>query len=803
MAPQVQWQVSLDARTPHLWNPSSRLSDRVRRLRAEYFAFDTRAFRNEVLPFTTGVPWDTVYACSSWTNVPEVMPFLKAYEDSLLAAARVVPLPRGFWRKPLPVRVALFFSEVLRGPLPVTILDGELIVGAHFNVALSLCLKKREAQKRRKRADAFLTEVKKVSSLGIGNCGAVPGHLIPDYPKVLRLGFKGIAEEIDAALETQTDPESLAELEAMSIACGAVRAFANRYANEAERLAASAEPARAGELAEIAHTCRRVPWEPAKTFHEALQSLWFAHMLVMVSESYPGPGVSFGRFDQYLYPFYMRDLETGRLTRDGARELLQCFWIKPNYAYDFQGRVGRNQGINSSFGQLLTLGGCGPNGEDRSNDLTHLCLDVIEEMNLLEPKPNVRLHTRTPDRLLRRVCEILAKSQGAPFLLNFDENAIRGLAWQGLPKEDLWDYACVGCLENTRQGDDRSGTVDVNLNLAKPVELTLFQGRDLETGLQWGPRTQDPLSMTDWKQFEDAFRRQLSFCLRRLIQINNQADTVRAWFQPTPYLSSLVGGCIEKGVDVTMGGARYNFITVEGIALATAADSLTAVRHLVFEKKRVTMVELIAAIRKNFEGAEHLRQVLINKAPKYGNDEPEADNMARDLTHWWAEEAWDHVTPVTGKRYRAGYLSWNYGVAYAPRTAATPDGRKRGAFLANGVAAVQGADRAGPTAAARSVGRLGLEVVPNGDSHTITLSPSLVRDEEHLDKLAAFLRGYLREGGTALQINIIDPETLRDAQEHPDAYRNLLVRVTGYNAYFVNLGRELQDEIIARTVHGQ
>ncbi len=587
------------------------------------------------------------------------------------------------------------------------------------------------------------------------------------------------------------------------IACRAVRDFSMRYAAEAERLAASAEADRAVELAEIARICRRVPWEPAESFHEALQSLWFTHMLVMVSESYPGPGVSFGRFDQYLYPFYRRDLETGRMTREHARELLECFWVKPNYAYDFQGRVGRNQGINSSFGQLITLGGCGPDGEDRSNDLTYLCLDVIEEMNLLEPKPNIRLHARTPDRLLRRVCEILAKAQGAPFLLNFDENAMRGLAWQGLPKKDLWDYAPVGCLENTRQGDDRSGTVDVNFNLAKPVELTLFQGRDLETGLQVGPRTRDPLAMTEWREFETAFRQQLSFCLRRLIDLNNEADTIRAMFQPTPYLSSIVGGCIEKGVDVTMGGARHNFITVEGVAMATAADSLTAVKHLVFEKKRVTMLELIAAIRKNFEGAEYLRQVLINKAPKYGNDEPGADNMARDVTRWWAEEASSRVTPLTGKRYRAGYLSWNYGVAYAPRTAATPDGRKRGAFLANGVAAVQGADLAGPTAAARSVGSLGLEVVPNGDSHTITLSPSLVRDEEHLDKLAAFLRGYLKEGGTALQINMIDAGTLREAQKNPDAYRNLLVRVTGYNAYFVNLGRELQNEIIARTVHGQ
>jgi len=304
--------------------------------------------------------------------------------------------------------------------------------------------------------------------------------------------------------------------------------------------------------------------------------------------------------------------------------------------------------------------------------------------------------------------------------------------------------------------------------------------------------------MTRWDQFESAFREQLSFCLRRLIELNNQADAIRALYEPTPYLSALVGGCIENRKDITAGGARYNFISVEGVALGTATDSLLAVKHLVFAEKRVPMNALVRAIERNFEDEELLRQTLLNKAPKYGNDDPEADAMARNVTHWWAEEAARHQTPLTGKRYRGGYLSWNYGIAYAPLTAATPDGRKRGVFLSNGVAAVPGMDRVGPTAAARSVGQLELEVIPNGSSHTITLSPSLVRDEEHLDKLAGFLRGYAVDGGTALQINMLDADTLRKAQHAPDEYRNLLVRVTGYNAYFVNLGREIQEEIIAR-----
>jgi len=307
--------------------------------------------------------------------------------------------------------------------------------------------------------------------------------------------------------------------------------------------------------------------------------------------------------------------------------------------------------------------------------------------------------------------------------------------------------------------------------------------------------------MKTWGDFESAFRDQLSACLQRLIELNNDADTLRARYEPTPYLSTLVRGCIENRRDITVGGARYNFITVEGIALGTASDSLLAVRYLVFDKQRIDMADLIGAIRDNFEDHEALRQLLVNKPPKYGNDNPQADAMARNVTHWWAEEAATCTTPTTGKRYRGGYLSWNYGLAYAPLVSATPDGRARGTHLANGVAAVPGADHDGPTAAAKSVGNLELEVIPSGSSHTISLAPSLVRDAEHLEKLAGFLRGYCRKGGSALQINMVDVDTLRKAQQTPDAYRNLLIRITGYNAYFVNLGREMQDEIIAREAH--
>ena len=786
-----------------IWRASDKLTPRVRRLREEYYSIEERPyFRNEVMPFTTGTDWDVVWSPVNWGIIPELVPFMGAFSESLRASARVVDLPDGFWERPLVMRKALFFREVCRRHLPVRILEGELIVGGQFNTALSRCLNRREAKKWKKSVDKWWKRAAETNELGIGNAGAVPGHLIPDYPRVLMSGFAGIRAEL-AEMLAKVDDEAHADfLRALMECCDAAREIAARYAEEADRLAAVEEDAaRAEELREISRICRKVPWEPAETFHEALQALWFTHMLVMAAESYPGAGLSHGRFDQYMLTYYRADLEGGRLTRERAKELLQCYWIKHNYAYDFQCRVMNNQGINSGFGQLITIGGINADGSDASNELTWLILEVIEEMNMLEPKPNIRLHHGTPEPLLRRVAEMISGAQGSPFLMNFDENSIRGLAWQGLPEDLLWDYAPVGCLENTLQGDDRSGTVDVNVNLAKAVELVFFRGRDAANGRRIGPDTGRVEDLSTWEDFKAAFEAQMKALMDHMLSISDEADRIRSTWEPTPYLSTLVGGCAESGKDITQGGARHNYITVEGVALATAADSLAAVKKLVYEDGRVKMGDLSRAIRENFEGHEALRQTLINKAPKYGNDDDYADEVARYLSRLWTVMVSERVSPATGRRYRAGYLSWNYWIAFAPGTAATPDGRRKGTFLSNAIGPVDGTCHNGPTAELLSVGKMGLETAPNGASHTMSFSPSMLRDEEHVSKLMAFLRAYGEKGGTALQVNVIDPETLREAQRKPEDYRNLLVRVTGYNAYFVMLGREMQDEIIARESH--
>jgi formate C-acetyltransferase len=558
-------------------------------------------------------------------------------------------------------------------------------------------------------------------------------------------------------------------------------------------------------------------------------------MLVMSDENYPGPGVSFGRIDQYLYPFWTQSLDEGMQVEFG-KEILKCFWIHANTAYDGMIRTGGNQGITAGFGQLLTLSGMGADEEDLTNSLTYAILEVIDEMSpILEPKPNVRLHRGTPDALLDKIVQMIADSQGSPFLLNFDERSMAGLMRQArkagvedrIHAANVHDYAPVGCLENTMVGNDRSGTVDANLNLLKAVELALTGGYDLipftdpmtgktDKPKRWGIDSGDATSFTHWEQFWEAYVRQTQHIIQKIVELYEQSESLRADFSPTPYLSCLVRGCAERGLDVTQGGAELNFVTIEAVTYATTVDSLLAVKYLVFDEKICTMGELIQALRDNWVGHEVLQARARFKAPKYGRDDDQADGLAQTMMELWAEETWKYQTQSTGRQFRPGMLSWNYWVADSFILPASPDGRPKGKFLSNALCPSSGADTQGPTANVNSVGKvLGgkaadgqgdwgeyLNVLPNGGSHTMSFSPSLIRDMEHKEKFKGFLRGYIENGGTALQINMINADILRDAQKHPENYRHLLVRVTGYNAYFTSIGRELQDEIIARESHG-
>ncbi|MBN1538255.1 MAG: hypothetical protein JW908_16070 [Anaerolineales bacterium] len=818
------------------------MTARIQWLRDYYFKGVERAWNNEYTSWTTGTPWDFQYNEMSFYIVPETYSFLQTFRSSFRQIANPVALHPEFWKWTLPERRAWFNKEVMVRYLPKEILPCDLITGGRFNVQTSCCLNKQETEQR----DKLIYGPKGARAAmlwfhnhGYGNAGATSGHLVPDYGRIIREGWKSVHAELEAAYAALTPAEQSGkkggQLKAMLTAATMPRDLAAEYAKECTRLAKS-EPdaARRDELLQMAENLNIVPWEPPQTFWQAIQSLWLTHMLVMSDENYPGPGDSFGRIDQFLYPAWQKSRELG-VDIEFDKDVLKCFWIHCNTAYDGMIRTGGNQGITAGYGQLLTLSGMGANGEDMTNELTYVMMDVIDEMSpILEPKPNVRLHRGSPDKLLERVVEMIAASQGSPFLINFDERSMAGMMLQArksgvshlINENNVFDYAPVGCLENTMVGNDRSGTVDANLNLLKAVELALTGGYDLvpfvdpmtgkaDQPQRWGENTGDAAQFQTWEQFWQAYEAQTRHIIKRIVDLYEQSEAVRSAFHLTPYVSCLVKGCAQKGLDITQGGAELGYVTIEAVTYATAVDSLLAVKTLVYDQKVCSMAEFIQALKDNWVGHEVLQARALNKAPKYGRDDDAADEMGRKVMELWTEETWKYRTQSTGRQYRPGMLSWNYWVADSFILPASPDGRPRGKFLSNALCPSNGADTNGPTANVNSVGKvLGgkapdgngdwedyLNLLPNGGSHTMTFNPSLLRDPEHRAKFKAFLQGYIENGGTALQVNLLNADMLRDAQKHPENYRHLLVRVTGYNAYFTTIGRELQDEIIARESH--
>jgi len=818
------------------------LSARIQWLRDYYFQGVQRQWNNEYTSWTTGTDWDFQYDELDFYIVPETYAFLQTFRSSFKQVAHPVALHPDFWKWSLPERRAWFNKEVLVRYLPKEILPGDLLAGARFNIQTSACLTRKETQERDRLVygpKGSRAAMAWFHNHGYGNAGATSGHLIPDYGRVMCEGWKGVHAELQRLYDQLPPGEKKAgrgaQLRAMLTAATLPGELAQAYRVECERLArGDPDPDRRQELERMASMLQRVPWEAPQTFWEAVQVLWLTHMLVMADENYPGPGVSFGRIDQYLYPLWERSLAEG-MPREFGKEILKCFWVHCNTAYDAMIRTGGNQGITAGYGQLITLSGMGAGGQDLTNDLTYAMLEVIDEMTpILEPKPNVRLHRKSPDVLLERVVAMIAASQGAPFLLNFDERSIAGMLRQArksgvehlIHAGNVHDYAPVGCLENTMMGNDRSGTVDANLNLLKAVELTLTGGYDLhpytdpmtgktEKAVRWGADTGDATGFQSWEDFWEAYAQQTRAIVKRIVALYEQTESLRARYAANPYVSCLVRGCARRGLDINQGGAELGYVTIEAVTYATTVDSLLAVKYLVFDQQVCSMAELIQALLDNWEGHEVLQARALHKAPKYGRDDDEADETGRKVMELWTEETWKYHTQSTRRQFRPGMLSWNYWVADSFILPASPDGRPQGKFLSNALCPTNGADINGPTANVNSVGKvLGgkdpsgagdwdgyLNLLPNGGSHTMTFNPSILRDPEHRQKFQAFLRGCIENGGSALQINLIDADMLRAAQKNPADYRHLLVRVTGYNAYFTTIGRELQDEIIARESH--
>ena len=818
------------------------LSPRIQWLRDYYFEGVHRNWNNEYTSWSTGTPWDFQYEELSFYIVPETYAFFSTFRASYNQTSTNIDLHPDFWSWSIAERKAWFLKQVMVHQLPQEILPGDLIAGARFNVMISTCLNKKEAAQYNK-----LVHGKKGSreailwfhNHGYGNVGATSGHIIPDYETILSRGWEGIYNDLQSYYQAQSPTEQNsakgAQMRAMMTAATLPKELAAKYSKACQQLAESCnDPTRKAELLQMAVILEKVPWKPAETFWEAVQSLWLTHMLVMSDENYPGPGVSFGRIDQLLYPMWQKSIQNG-MDPETGKEILKCFWIHANTAYDGMIRTGGNHGITAGYGQLFTLSGLGANNADMTNDLTYIFLEVIDEMSpILEPKPNVRIHRNTPDKLMDTLVEMIAESQGAPFILNFDERSMAGMLLQAekanlqhlIHQGNVFEYAPVGCLENTMVGNDRSGTVDNNLNLLKAVELALTGGYDLLpfadslTGKtdpvnRDGPNTGDSSTFKTWNDFWQAYVIQTRYIIKKIVETYEFSESIRKQFSPTPYLSCMVKSCAQKGLDVTQGGADISLTTIEGVTFATTVDALLAIKYLVFDQKFCTMPELIQALKDNWIGHEVLQARALNKAPKYGRDDDNADALAQEVMQMWTDETWKHRTISTNRQFRPGMLSWNYWVSDGFILPASADGRPKGKFLSNALCPSNGADIHGPTANVNSVGKAlagklnkafpnwqgFINLLPNGGSHTMTFNPSLLRDPEHKTKFKAFLRAYAQNGGTALQVNILDAEMLRDAQLHPENYRNLLVRVTGYNAYFTSIGKELQDEIIARESH--
>ncbi len=808
------------------------LTPRSKWLRDYFYKGNEREWNNQWTPFTTGTDWDIIWHEGDFYINPEVHYYIQilgkndkgVFASSLRSMALPIDLPDNFWELSLPERRTTFYETVMLDCIPQEIIsENDLIAGGRFNTQLSKCFTKDQAKEYWKKNIRNREAVFKFHKSGFGNLGAIPGHLIPDYEAVVQKGFKYLYEKAKKKYNDLNEEEKSGskgeELRAMMKSAEIPKKIAKKYAEECRRLKSDAStPERVEELEQMAKNLEKVPWEPAETFWQGVQAVWLIHMLVMAEESYPGAGLSFGRIDQYLWPLYKRDvIDEKTITKEFAKDILGSFWFHSNTVYDAMIKVG-NQGITSAFGQIITLSGCGPNGEDLTNELSYTMLEVIDSWYpSLEPKPNVRIHRNSPDKLLDILVDMISRSQGAPFILNFDERSIAGMIKEGVPKEEAWDYGVVGCLENTMCGNDRSGTVNCNPNLTKSIELTLWNGKNLpgndvatKPGEQIGPETGTPESFQTWDEFFNAWKEQIKFIIKHTVDINNLCEEVKGEYIRQPYLSTMVRGCIEKGLDITQGGPELSFITIEGVGFATTVDSLLAIKKLVYEDKKYTIAQIKDAIENDFKDNEVMQTFLRNKAPKYGNDEDDADELARLIMEIWSDECWKYKSP-TNFQYRPGMLSWNYWAgADASLTIATPNGRSNGSFLSNAICPTDGADMKGPTSVTNSVGKvLGgktesgeyVNYLPNGASHTITFNPGIIKSPEHKEKFKAYLRGYIENGGSALQVNILDPEMLKDAQTHPEHYKNLLVRITGYNAYFTAIGRELQDEIIARESH--
>jgi formate C-acetyltransferase len=636
------------------------------------------------------------------------------------------------------------------------------------------------------------------------------GHLVPGYERVLHDGLLGITRQGKSEIErlnlrSVNDQKKKVFLDAVIIACNAVIGFANRYALKAKILASKeTNLSLREELLAVAKNCSWVPGHPPRTFWEALQSCWLTHLAIQIESN--GHSISFGRFDQYLYPFYKKDIDSGVLTREKALELLECFWVKCCELNKVREWAFTQFMSGYCMFQTLTLGGLTADGQDAVNDFSYLCLEATARMKTLQPTTVVRINTKTPDAFMVSACKtLLQHGGGLPAFFN-DEVAIPALTSIGVALEDARNWSIMGCCEEQVGGKFLPATGGTcHINLLKILEIVLNGGMNPWTKERLLPQQGNLLTFNTYDEIWEAFKAQVKFYCSMVPIFDAVTAQTYQELTPTPFLSSLIDGRILFSEDVSAGGGpNYNNQLCLFYGLVNAANSLAALRKLVFDRKILSPADLKNALEGNFEGieGETIRQMLLNQAPKFGNDDDAVDTIAREIGNLIVTEI-QHYKPMRGGVYGPTTLSISGNVPQGIVVGATPDGRKAGQPLADNNSPTAGTDVKGPTAAILSVAKLDHERFCNGTVFNLKFHPSVFRGgDDRIRKFISLIRTFFDLKGYQVQFNIVSAETLRDAQKNPEKYPNLMVKVAGYSALFSTLDKRLQDQIIERTTHG-
>ena len=677
------------------------------------------------------------------------------------------------------------------------------------------------------------------------------GHICVDYGKVLAVGYEGIKKEAEALLAAVKtgDGDYMRRyhfLTAVIECCDAVRIFAERYAEEAERLAmVENNPLRREELKEIAQACRQVPYRGARSFREACQSFWFVQLLMQTESS--GHSISPGRFDQYMYPYYKADIDAGKITYEQAQELIDCIWVKLNDLNKVRDAASADGFAGYGLFQNLIVGGQDIYGMDATNDLSYMCIEASIHVRLPQPSLSIRVWNGSPQDLLMKAAYLTRLGDGVPAYYN-DEVIIPSIMARGLTLEEARDYCIIGCVEPQAPHTTDGWHDAAFFNMCRPMELVFSNGMD--KGEQIGPKTGALPTLDTFEKFFDAYKKQEAFFIEMMVNADNAVDAAHAARCPLPFESSMVDGCMEKGLAVEEGGAKHNFTGPQGFGIANMTDALLAIRELVYEKKLLTLCEYkeamdanfgkgycgkaaekitvdiaktmeaagvavdektVAAIYKTVTTGEHIPAEkrarygeiydMIAAVKKYGNDILDADLFAREVAYTYTKEVEKYKNP-RGGQYQAGLYPVSANVPLGAQTGATPDGRLAFTPIADGVGPVSGRDVSGPTATANSVAKLDHGIASNGTLFNQKFHPAALAGTEGLLKFVSLIRGFFDQKGMHMQFNVVNRETLLDAQANPDNYRNLVVRVAGYSALFTTLSRSLQDDIIARTEQG-